>query len=98
MELSPDDFNLGENLEYLSQVIHLCVDLKDGQEITVTGGNETSQPRTLLPDGSYHVADYYESFGSANKPTVMKKDAFTVTITVTAKDGISQGYLLHHGE
>lgn len=88
VELSPDDFNLGENLEYLSQVIHLCVDLKDGQEITVTGGNETSQPRTLLPDGSYHVADYYESFGSANKPTVMKKDAFTVTITVTAKDGI----------
>lgn len=73
MELSPDDFNLGENLEYLSQVIHLCVDLKDGQEITVTGGNETSQPRTLLPDGSYHVADYYESFGSANKPTVMKR-------------------------
>ena len=88
VELSPDDFNLGENLEYLSQVIHLCVDLKDGQEITVTGGNETPQPRTLLPDGSYHVADYYESFGSANKPTVMKKDAFTVTITVTAKDGI----------
>ena len=88
VELSPDDFNLGEKLEYLSQVIHLCVDLKDGQEITVTGGNETPQPRTLLPDGSYHVADYYESFGSANKPTVMKKDAFTVTITVTAKDGI----------
>lgn len=88
VELSPDDFNLGENLEYLNQVIHLCVDLKDGQEITVTGGNETPQPRTLLPDGSYHVADYYESFGSANKPTVMKKDAFTVTITVTAKDGI----------
>lgn len=88
VELSPDDFNLGENLEYLSQVIHLCVDLKDGQEITVTGGNETPQPRTLLPDGSYHVADYYESFGSTNKPTVMKKDAFTVTITVTAKDGI----------
>lgn len=88
VELSPDDFNLGENLEYLNQVIHLCIDLKDGQEITVTGGNETPQPRTLLPDGSYHVADYYESFGSANKPTVMKKDAFTVTITVTAKDGI----------
>lgn len=90
VELSPDDFNLGENLEYLSQVIHLCVDLKDGQEITVTGGNETPQPRTLLPDGSYHVADYYESFGSANKPTVMKKDSFTVTINVTAKNGIDK--------
>ena len=46
-----------------------CTHIIDGQEITVTGGNETSQPRTLLPDGSYHVADYYESFGSANKPT-----------------------------
>lgn len=92
--LSPDDFNLGENLEYLSQVIHLCVDLKDGQEITVTGGNETSQPRTLLPDGSYHVADYYESFGSANKPTVMKKDSFTVTINVTAKNGIDKAIYL----
>lgn len=94
VELSPDDFNLGENLEYLSQVIHLCVDLKDGQEITVTGGNETPQPRTLLPDGSYHVADYYESFGSANKPTVMKKDSFTVTINVTAKNGIDKAIYL----
>lgn len=94
VELSPDDFNLGENLEYLSQVIHLCVDLKDGQEITVTGGNETSQPRTPLPDGSYHVADYYESFGSANKPTVMKKDSFTVTINVTAKNGIDKAIYL----
>lgn len=93
VELSPDDpddFNLGKNLEYLSQVIHLRVDLKDGQEITVTGGNETAQPRTLLSDGSYHVADYYESFGSANKPTVMKKDSFTVTINVTAKNGIDK--------
>ena len=94
VELSPDDFNLGENLEYLSQVIHLCVDLKDGQEITVTGGNETPQPRTLLLDGSYHVADYYESFGSANKPTVMKKDSFTVTINVTAKNGIDKAIYL----
>ena len=94
VELSPDDFYLGENLEYLSQVIHLCVDLKDGQEITVTGGNETPQPRTLLPDGSYHVADYYESFGSANKPTVMKKDSFTVTINVTAKNGIDKAIYL----
>lgn len=94
VELSPDDFNLGENLEYLSQVIHLCVDLKGGQEITVTGGNETPQPRTLLPDGSYHVADYYESFGSANKPTVMKKDSFTVTINVTAKNGIDKAIYL----
>ena len=94
VELSPDDFNLGENLEYLSQVIHLCVDLKDGQEITVTGGNETAQPRTLLSDGSYHVADYYESFGSANKPTVMKKDSFTVTINVTAKNGIDKAIYL----
>lgn len=94
VELSPDDFNLGENLEYLSQVIHLRVDLKDGQEITVTGGNETAQPRTLLSDGSYHVADYYESFGSANKPTVMKKDSFTVTINVTAKNGIDKAIYL----
>ena len=94
VELSPDDFDLGENLEYLSQVIHLRVDLKDGQEITVTGGNETSQPRTLLSDGSYHVADYYESFGSADKPTVMKKDSFTVTITVTAKNGIDKAIYL----
>lgn len=94
VELSPDDFYLGENLEYLSQVIHLRVDLKDGQEITVTGGNETPQPRTLLPDGSYHVADYYESFGSANKPTVMKKDSFTVTINVTAKNGIDKAIYL----
>ena len=94
VELTPDDFDLGEDLEYLSQVIHLRVDLKDGQEITVTGGNETSQPRTLLPDGSYHVADYYESFGSANKPTVMKKDSFTVTINVTAKNGIDKAIYL----
>lgn len=94
VELSPDDFNLGENLEYLSQVIHLRVDLKDGQEITVTGGNETAQPRTLLSDGSYHVADYYESFGSANEPTVMKKDSFTVTINVTAKNGIDKAIYL----
>ena len=94
VELSPDNFYLGENLEYLSQVIHLCVDLKDGQEITVTGGNETAQPRTLLSDGSYHVADYYESFGSANKPTVMKKDSFTVTINVTAKNGIDKAIYL----
>lgn len=94
VELSPDNFYLGENLEYLSQVIHLRVDLKDGQEITVTGGNETPQPRTLLSDGSYHVADYYESFGSANKPTVMKKDSFTVTINVTAKNGIDKAIYL----
>ena len=94
VELSPDNFYLGENLEYLSQVIHLRVDLKDGQEITVTGGNETAQPRTLLSDGSYHVADYYESFGSANKPTVMKKDSFTVTINVTAKNGIDKAIYL----
>lgn len=94
VELSPDDFDLGKDLEYLSQVIHLRVDLKDGQEITVTGGNETPQPRTLLPDGSYHVADYYESFASANKPTVMKKDSFTVTINVTAKNGIDKAIYL----
>ena len=90
VELTPDDFDLGKDLEYLSQVIHLRVALKDGQEITVTGGNEMPQPRTLLSDGSYHVADYYESFGSADKPTVMKKDSFTVTITVTAKNGIDK--------
>ncbi len=82
--LSPDDFDLN----YLSQVIHLRVKLKDGQEAVVDGGNETPQRRTLLKDGTYHVADYYESFGSADKPTVMKKDSFNVTITVTAKDGI----------
>lgn len=84
VELSPDDFDPN----YPNQMMHLRIALKEGQEVTVTGGNETPQPRTLLPDGSYHVADYYESFGSTNKPTVMKKDAFTVTITVTAKDGI----------
>lgn len=84
VELSPDDFDLN----YPNQMMHLRIALKEGQEVTVTGGNDIAQPRTLLPDGSYHVADYYESFGSANKPTVMKKDAFTVTITVTAKDGI----------
>lgn len=84
IELSPDDFDLN----YLSQVIHLRVKLKDGQEAVVDGGNETPQRRTLLKDGTYHVADYYESFGSADKPTVMKKDSFNVTITVTAKDGI----------
>ena len=84
IELSPDDFDLN----YLSQVIHLKVELKNGQEITVDGGNEAPQRRTLLKDGTYHVADYYESFGSADKPTVMKKDSFNVAITVTAKDGI----------
>lgn len=84
VELSPEDFDL----TYPSQMIHLRLTLKDGQEVTVYGGNDTPQGRTLLGDGTYHVADYYESFGSANKPTVMKQDSFTVTITVTAKDGI----------
>ena len=84
VELSPDDFDLN----YLNQMMHLRIALKEGQEVTVTGGNDMAQPRTLMKDGTYSIADYYESFGSANKPTVMKKDAFTVTITVTAKDGI----------
>lgn len=84
MELTPEDFDQA----YLTQVMHLRVALKSGQEITVNGGNETPQRRTLLKDGTYHVADYYESFGSADKPTIMKKDSFQVTITVTAKDGI----------
>ena len=84
VELSPDDFDLN----YLNQMMHLRIALKEGQEVTVTGGNDIAQPRTLMKDGTYPIANYYESFGSANKPTVMKKDAFTVTITVTAKDGI----------
>lgn len=84
VELSPDDFDLN----YLNQMMHLRIALKEGQEVTVTGGNDMAQPRTLMKDGTYLIANYYESFGSANKPTVMKKDAFTVTITVTAKDGI----------
>ena len=84
VELSPDDFDLN----YPDQMMHLRIVLKEGQEVTVTGGNDMPQPRTLMKDGTYSVANYYESFGSANKPTVMKKDAFTVTITVTAKDGI----------
>lgn len=84
VELSPDDFDLN----YPDQMMHLRIALKEGQEVTVTGGNDVAQPRTLMKDGTYPIANYYESFGSANKPTVMKKDAFTVTITVTAKDGI----------
>ncbi len=88
LALSPEDFDLGENLQYLRQTINLCITPKDGQEISVSGGNDTPQPRTLLADGSCHVADYYETFGSAGKPTVMKADDFTVSITVTAKDGI----------
>lgn len=84
VELSPDDFDLN----YPNQMMHLRIALKEGQEVTVTGGNDIAQPRTLMKDGTYPIANYYESFGSANKPTVMKKDAFTVTITVTAKDGI----------
>lgn len=84
VELSPDDFDLN----YPNQMMHLRIALKEGQEVTVTGGNDIAQPRTLMKDGTYLIANYYESFGSANKPTVMKKDAFTVTITVTAKDGI----------
>jgi len=84
VELSPDDFDLN----YPNQMMHLRIALKEGQEVTVTGGNDMAQPRTLMKDGTYPIANYYESFGSTNKPTVMKKDAFTVTITVTAKDGI----------
>lgn len=84
VELSPDDFDLN----YPDQMMHLRIALKEGQEVTVTGGNHMAQPRTLMKDGTYPIANYYESFGSANKPTVMKKDTFTVTITVTAKDGI----------
>lgn len=84
MELSPDDFDPN----YPNQMMHLRIALKEGQEVTVTGGNDMAQPRTLMKDGTYPIANYYESFGSTNKPTVMKKDAFTVTITVTAKDGI----------
>lgn len=84
VELSPDDFDLN----YPDQMMHLRIALKEGQEVTVTGGNDMAQPRTLMKDGTYPIANYYESFGSTNKPTVMKKDAFTVTITVTAKDGI----------
>lgn len=90
VELSPDDFDPN----YPNQMMHLRIALKEGQEVTVTGGNDMAQPRTLLPDGSYHVADYYESFGSANKPTVMKKDSFTVTINVTAKNGIDKAIYL----
>lgn len=84
VELSPDDFDLN----YPDQMMHLRIALKEGQEVTVTGGNDMAQPRTLMKDGTYPIANYYESFGSTSKPTVMKKDAFTVTITVTAKDGI----------
>lgn len=84
VELSPDDFDPN----YPNQMMHLRIALKEGQEVTVTGGNDMAQPRTLMKDGTYPIANYYESFGSTNKPTVMKKDAFTVTITVTAKDGI----------
>ena len=84
VELSPDDFDLN----YPDQMMHLRIALKEGQEVTVTGGNDMAQPRTPMKDGTYPIANYYESFGSTNKPTVMKKDAFTVTITVTAKDGI----------
>lgn len=84
VELSPDDFDPN----YPDQMMHLRIALKEGQEVTVTGGNDMAQPRTPMKDGTYPIANYYESFGSTNKPTVMKKDAFTVTITVTAKDGI----------
>lgn len=84
VELSPDDFDLA--LE--EQWIRMKLTLKDGQEASVTGGNGAPQTRTLLADGTYHVAEYQQTFNSANNPTVMKKDSFDIDITVTAKDGI----------
>ena len=82
--LPVDGFLMGEG-----QSVHLAVKLKEGQTATVYGGNDVAQNRYLSTDGTYHVADYYAD-------QLMKKDAFDVMITVTAKNGVMKTeYVLH---
>lgn len=82
--LPVDGFLLGEG-----QPVHLALELKEGQTATVYGGNDVAQNRYLNADGTYHVADYYAD-------QLMKKDAFDVTVTVAAKNGVAKTeYVLH---
>lgn len=82
--LPVDGFLLGEG-----QPVHLALKLKEGQTATVYGGNDVAQNRYLNADGTYHVADYYAD-------QLMKKDAFDVTVTVAAKNGVAKTeYVLH---
>lgn len=82
--LPVDGFLMGEG-----QSVHLALKLKEGQTATVYGGNDVAQNRYLNADGTYHVADYYAD-------QLMKKDAFDVTVTVAAKNGVAKTeYVLH---
>lgn len=66
------------------QSIHMTVDTKPGQTVSVYGGSGLAQERRLQKDGTYHIADYLDS-------EVARSDSFKVTITVTAKDGQHKG-------
>lgn len=54
MTLPVDGFLMGEG-----QSAHLAVKLKEGQTVTIYGGNDVAQNRYLDADETYHVADYY---------------------------------------
>lgn len=74
--LSADDFDAALS----KQVVRMTVDTRQGQTVTVYGGNGIPQNRTLLKDGTYHIADYLDT-------EVPRSEKYTVTIYVTAKDG-----------
>lgn len=80
IELDARDFDTALS----QQAVRMTVDKRPGQTVRVYGGNGAAQERRLLRDGTYHIADYLDT-------EVPRSDKFTVTVTVTAKDGQHTG-------
>lgn len=74
--LEAEDFDLALGKQY----VRMLVDAKEGQTVSVFGGSGIAQNLQLQKDGSYHIADYLDT-------DIPRADRYTVTVTVTAKDG-----------
>ena len=74
--LAADDFDWSLS----KQTVRMAVQAREGQTISVNGGNGIAQPRQLQKDGTYYIASYLDT-------EIPQNETYTVTITVTAKDG-----------
>ncbi len=74
--LRAEDFDLALGKQY----VRMLVDAKEGQTLSVFGGSGIAQNLQLQKDGAYYIADYLDT-------DIPRADRFTVSLTVTAKDG-----------
>lgn len=74
--LRAEDFDLALGKQY----VRMLVDAKEGQTLSVFGGSSIAQNLQLQKDGAYYIADYLDT-------DIPRADRFTVSLTVTAKDG-----------